>query len=956
MPVAQLQFVQGMTTYPAGQAAVGVTSVPVTARSVVNATVVRWVFSLVDAPPGSAFVPGVQQDGGSSSWIFTPDHSDEFVVQLDVYDTFGNKATDVRVFGINRSTGRRIPGFKSTDAAANFGGGARGWSPQVEAWLNATDTMTPTVATVSALRTTAPTAQLKVLLKDYAVAGDGGGGEFDWDATSTAADDGGVVFAVVGIATGRWRRAESKRANSVRVEWWGGRPNANFFNGSNGRWYQDAGLTTEATSDAGKHRSARDFVAALGGGTVLIGAGNHYFPVTDRDPHSSAHEWVKISTPGLTFVGEGYGTTFVRLGPGCNGADPNLGYATIYGIYEATPSTDTSGLTFRGITFDHNSKFNQFGGAWESGGGLNSPFHNNASVFSGFGNDMQVTECRTVNAAGTFVYSLGNYAIPSNAPRANVSFNRVELYGDDPNTSDISMIAVGANDVVCMGNVFDAQLASRIHDANVLATAMEIHGDRVLCAGNVVNYAGTGFISAGDSTLSLNQRVIDCHDNEFFGCGVGVFVISQTNSTIESLHVNDNKFHVRFNPGAPSENGILIEGNGTVQNCHIHGNFMRFLPTPGHVTPTPTNSHGIKFFELNLRNVWITGNDISGLGYLGITIQAGPTPNLVKIQNVWITGNKINDGPQYGIGIFGAAAEGAAAYQNVHVFDNDVNDSRPVSLPATVNIASTTNTNPIQVMTSTPHGLFTDGPVTIAAHLVNTNANGTWSVTVTSPTTFTIPAAGNGVGVATGTVQSLVQASLIYGFWSLQCRFDNRCSFAPNRVAGAATAPTFIDTTAYPNFNPIPPPISRTYAASSAATNYRLEAADILIFTGTLGASDGGVYPNGSRFVVDTTGVTFNPGGELFIQGTSGIGSTIIAAQGIWEVFISTDGNHVFNVPLSPNQQATRVGQLTDSTGGVVSTTLGAGIADAVAKNAIASLAAKVNALEAVLHSTNLTA
>jgi hypothetical protein len=51
----------------------------------------------------------------------------------------------------------------------------------------------------------------------------------------------------------------------------------------------------------------------------------------------------------------------------------------------------------------------------------------------------------------------------------------------------------------------------------------------------------------------------------------------------------------------------------------------------------------------------------------------------------------------------------------------------------------------------------------------------------------------------------------------------------------------------------------------------------------------------------------------------------------------------------SPLAQKTRVGQLTDSTGGTVSTTLAAGITDAVAKNAIASLAAKVNALEIVL-------
>ena len=59
---------------------------------------------------------------------------------------------------------------------------------------------------------------------------------------------------------------------------------------------------------------------------------------------------------------------------------------------------------------------------------------------------------------------------------------------------------------------------------------------------------------------------------------------------------------------------------------------------------------------------------------------------------------------------------------------------------------------------------------------------------------------------------------------------------------------------------------------------------------------------------------------------------------------------------LAPVVQAARAGQLTDSTGGTVSSTLAAGITDAVAKNAIASLAAKVNALEAIIHNLGLSA
>lgn len=73
-----------------------------------------------------------------------------------------------------------------------------------------------------------------------------------------------------------------------------------------------------------------------------------------------------------------------------------------------------------------------------------------------------------------------------------------------------------------------------------------------------------------------------------------------------------------------------------------------------------------------------------------------------------------------------------------------------LSYPA-ITILASTNTNPIQVTTTIPHGLVTGDQVTITGHLVNTNANGTWTVTVIDNWNFTIPTAGNGVGGQTGT-------------------------------------------------------------------------------------------------------------------------------------------------------------------------------------------------------------
>jgi hypothetical protein len=70
---------------------------------------------------------------------------------------------------------------------------------------------------------------------------------------------------------------------------------------------------------------------------------------------------------------------------------------------------------------------------------------------------------------------------------------------------------------------------------------------------------------------------------------------------------------------------------------------------------------------------------------------------------------------------------------------------------APVAISSSTNASPIAVTTGTAHGYTTGDAVTIRGHLVNTNANGTWTVTVSSSTVFTLNGStGNGVGAATG--------------------------------------------------------------------------------------------------------------------------------------------------------------------------------------------------------------
>jgi hypothetical protein len=58
----------------------------------------------------------------------------------------------------------------------------------------------------------------KAFIGGYYADGDGGGGDFYWDAVNVEADNGGTIFQVTGTTTGRWKRIYS---GSVSVKWFG---------------------------------------------------------------------------------------------------------------------------------------------------------------------------------------------------------------------------------------------------------------------------------------------------------------------------------------------------------------------------------------------------------------------------------------------------------------------------------------------------------------------------------------------------------------------------------------------------------------------------------------------------------------------------------------------------------------------------------------------------------------
>jgi hypothetical protein len=137
---AQIQFTQGATVGTSGQALFGVTGTGVVvSNGQYSAQIVRSTFTVLAAPGGSSIAAGVLQDGPLPTVTFTPDVQDGYTLQLTVYDALGNSATDVRVFGVQRMSGRFIPPQYSTDLSLNFSGQPRGWALYMEQWLRYLD-------------------------------------------------------------------------------------------------------------------------------------------------------------------------------------------------------------------------------------------------------------------------------------------------------------------------------------------------------------------------------------------------------------------------------------------------------------------------------------------------------------------------------------------------------------------------------------------------------------------------------------------------------------------------------------------------------------------------------------------------------------------------------------------------------------------------------------------------
>ena len=137
---------------------------------------------------------------------------------------------------------------------------------------------------------------------------------------------------------------------------------------------------------------------------------------------------------------------------------------------------------------------------------------------------------------------------------------------------------------------------------------------------------------------------------------------------------------------------------------------------------------------------------VGGDGTDGVVVTSGATTGTATLSSADIALTAISGITAYRLQINGSAISTAAApVGNDGLYD--------ITAAPTFTINAATNAGPIEVTTTANHGLTTGDTVTITGVTGNTAANGTFVITVTSVTAFTLDGStGNGAYVSGGTV------------------------------------------------------------------------------------------------------------------------------------------------------------------------------------------------------------
>jgi hypothetical protein len=512
----------------------------------------------------------------------------------------------------------------------------------------------------------APPLQYATVL-GYYTKGDGGGGNFMWDAASTLPDNGGTIIQPTGVTTGRWIRIMEECCISIKIF------------GAKGD-----GLT----EDTPFIQAALDAVAAMGGGAIKFPKGQYLVTPTDSLFNMitiGANTAISLDTGAVIQVGatnrELYrifyinGVTNVKINGGVMIGDRE----------NHTGTTGESGLLVaitnsKDVSVSDMILYNSWGDGLYVGGGSGQESEritlSNLNIHNNRRNGISIVACKVAN-----LDNINSYLQNGTNPESGIDLEpNPDCVVEDINISNINTYNNNGPGFVSSAT---RVTLSNLHAYNNGTRGVWIASEGGHLLNNLFCYNNTeaGIYLGFSSKVYINNAA--CNNNSLQGisiinCIEDIYVIACMlySNTMQGLLISGatmTKWGISNSViSNNTTNGIDMSVDyGKVDNNMIFGNSRGISATGKYVEISGNKIYANQregIFTLCTQskisdNHVFANSQMTDNGYANIVLSTGATGNLLNGNRVKV--GELASKPKYGIQIVDAASTNS-------VYDNDI--------------------------------------------------------------------------------------------------------------------------------------------------------------------------------------------------------------------------------------------------------------------------------------------